>query len=251
MCRKPRFQSVLAGVFLLAASSASALNVSNPSAIAIPSIGSATPYPSSINIANFSEVVNDVNVTLHGLTHTFPADLDILLVGPGGQSVLLMSDAGGGSDLNGITLVFDDQAAASLPNPITAGTYKPTNIGTGDSFPAPAPSGSYGAQLSVFNGTAANGAWQLFVFDDGLFADGNIAGGWSLAINLPNGSSTVPEPPVVLFGLALIVGSIYLRRRARGTKTRQKKMRAHSANLRQRVMQGRHWLAPASRSSLN
>lgn len=213
MSQKNRFPSMIAAAFMLTANSAAAVSFTNPATISIPSNGRATPYPSTISVSSFSAAIHDVNVTLHGLTHSFPADLDILLVGPGGQSVLLMSDVGGGSDLNGITLVFDDQAASSLSNPIGAGSYKPTNIGAGDNFPAPAPGGPYGTQLSAFNGAAADGTWRLFVFDDGLFADGSIAGGWSLALNSANGSATVPEQPVVLLGLGLIVGSICLRRR--------------------------------------
>src|SRR5258706_5338050 len=38
-----------------------------------------------------------VTVTLSNLAHTFPSDLDILLVGPHGQTAMLMSDAVGGS----------------------------------------------------------------------------------------------------------------------------------------------------------
>ncbi len=56
--------------------------------------GPASPYPSTINVAGLGGTVTRVTVTLNGLRHTFPDDLDILLVGPGG-SVILMSDAGG------------------------------------------------------------------------------------------------------------------------------------------------------------
>lgn len=215
MSRKHRFQSVFAGAYLIVASNAAAVNFTNPAAISIPSSGSATPYPSTISVSSFGAAINDVNVILHGLSHAFPADLDILLVGPGGRAALLMSDVGGGSDLNGITLIFDDQAANSLSNPIGPGAHKPSNAGGGDNFPAPAPGGPYGTQLSVFNSATANGTWQLFVVDDGLFADGSIAGGWTLGINSPNGSSTVPEPPVAILGFALILASLCLRRRWR------------------------------------
>lgn len=216
MNRKHWFQSIAAGAFMLVSSDVAAVNFSNPALISIPSSGSATPYPSIISISGFSGAITDVNVTLHGLTHTFPTDLDILLVGPAGQSVLLMSDVGGGSDLDNATLTFDDQAASSVPNPIVAGTYKPTNVGNGDNIPAPAPSGPWGTQLSVFNGNYANGSWRLFVFDDGLFADGSIDG-WSLAINSVGGTAPVPEaPPIVILGFGLLVGSAWLRRRLRG-----------------------------------
>jgi len=116
------------------------------------------------------------------MSHTYPDDLDILLVGPGGQKVLLMSDAGGGSDVNNITLTFDDAAASALADSaaIVAGTYKPTDFVTGDTFPSPAPAGPYGTTLSTFNGLNPNGTWSLYVLDDAASDSGSIAGGWSL-----------------------------------------------------------------------
>ena len=51
-----------------------------------------------------------------------------------------------------------------------------------DTFPSPAPGGTYGTNLGVFNGISPNGAWNLFVRDD-LGGDlGAIAQGWELAI---------------------------------------------------------------------
>ena len=78
-----------------------------------------------------------MTVTLSGISHTFPGDIDVLLVAPGEQSVVLMSDAGGSFDLSGTTLTFDDDAGASLPanGQIAAGTYRPTNLGAGDILP--------------------------------------------------------------------------------------------------------------------
>jgi len=50
--------------------------------------------------------VSKVTVSLNGLSHTYPDDLDILLVGPDGAKVMLMSDAGLGNDLNNVVLTF-------------------------------------------------------------------------------------------------------------------------------------------------
>jgi subtilisin-like proprotein convertase family protein len=121
-------------------------------------------------------------VSLTGISHTYPDDLDVLLVGPAGQKVLLMSDAGGGTDINNATLTFDDAAASTLPDAsaIVSGTYKPTDFGTGDIFPSPAPGGPYGTTLSAFNGLNPNGTWSLYVLDDAASDSGGIAGGWSL-----------------------------------------------------------------------
>ncbi len=144
--------------------------------------GPATPYPSNIVVAGIPGTIIKVTATLNNMSHTFPADLDILLVGPLGQNVMLMSDAGGSTDIVGVTLTFDDDAATQVPTPIVSGTYQPTNLGGGDVLPAPAPAPPYGSALNVFNGTNPNGTWSLFVFDDAGADSGTIAGGWSLTI---------------------------------------------------------------------
>jgi hypothetical protein len=166
---------------------------SNPGAIAIPSLGSATPYPSAINVAGLTGKIADVNVSLLGFTHTFPDDVDVLLVGPAGQKMILMSDVGGSNNVNGINLLFDDSAGSLSNNgQLVSGTFKPTNSGTGDTFAAPAPGSPYSSTLSVFNDTVPNGVWKLFVVDDQSTDTGGFAGGWSLTFTLTNTAPTNP-----------------------------------------------------------
>ena len=158
----------------------------NTTTIVIPgtgTIGKADLYPSTVNVSGFSGEVLGVTATLHGFSHTFADDVDILLVGPGGQSVLLMSDVGGSIDVGDLTLTFEDGAAA-LPDfgPLVSGTFAPTNLGGGDTFPAPAPLEPYGTALSDFNGTNPNGTWSLFVADDVAGDVGAIASGFTLTI---------------------------------------------------------------------
>ena len=104
-----------------------------------------------------------MTVTLNNLSHTFPDDIDILLVGPQGQNAIIMSDVGGGTDVVDITLTLDDDAANALPDGtvLTSGTFRPANYGAGDPFPAPAPAPSGNVPLSIFNGTDPNGMWSL------------------------------------------------------------------------------------------
>ncbi|OUB15412.1 hypothetical protein BK708_24800 [Bacillus thuringiensis serovar yunnanensis] len=156
----------------------------NP-AIIINDFKTATPYPASIEIAEEVTLVGKVTVTLQNMNHTAPGDLDILLVGPQGQTVILMSDAGGSFAINNVTLTFDDDAPTFLPNEdqIVSGTFKPTDYPELiiDFFPAPAPAPPYGSTLSVFNGTNPNGTWKLFVFDDGRDDVGCITG-WEITV---------------------------------------------------------------------
>src|SRR5262249_10171987 len=133
----------------LGAANASTISFTNSATVTIPGTGTsgvASPYPSSIPVAGLTGNVTKVTARLNGLSHTWPDDLDILLVGPTGQKVMLMSDAGGGSsyDLVNATLTFDDAAATVVPDggniPSNASTsYKPTDFETTDILPAPAP----------------------------------------------------------------------------------------------------------------
>ncbi len=54
-------------------------------AITIPSIGNATPYPSTITPSGIDGTVTAVRVKINGFSHRFPDDVDVLLFAPGGQ----------------------------------------------------------------------------------------------------------------------------------------------------------------------
>jgi subtilisin-like proprotein convertase family protein len=159
---------------------------SNTANITIPSSGSGTPYPSSITVSGLTGSILKVTATLNGFSHQFADDVDILLVGPAGQKVMLMSDAGGGSNVSNLTLTFDDAAAKAVPDgsPLVGGTFRPANYeGTStDTFPAPAPGPPWSTVLAAFNGTNPNGTWRLFVRDDFSGLSGRISGGWRLTI---------------------------------------------------------------------
>jgi hypothetical protein len=177
--------AVVLAAALVPAATAGAAVFTNPASIKIPTStasGQSVPYPSTIAVGGLTGAVTSVTATLTGLSHTFPADVDVLLVGPSGQNVVLLADTGSGTDINNVTLTFDSSVAASVPTPIVSGTFRPTN-GGGFSGTPPAPAGPYGAAMTIFNGTVANGTWSLYVFDDFPLADnGTLAGGWSLNV---------------------------------------------------------------------
>jgi subtilisin-like proprotein convertase family protein len=175
-------------------------SVAEPTSIAIndtPRVGGvavASPYPSTINVSGLTGTVRSVRVNLSGLAHTFPADIDILLVGPQGQQVVLLSDAGGGTDITGVNLTLDDAAPTVVGATVVSGTFQPSNIGGGDIFPG-APAGTPAAKLAAFAGTDPNGAWRLFVVDDAGGDRGDLTGGWSLTLEteFPVCASRSPE----------------------------------------------------------
>jgi subtilisin-like proprotein convertase family protein len=184
----------------LGTSTNSTQTFSNSTAIVIPASGTgattgspATPYPSNITVAGFTGSVSKVTVTLKNISHTFPSDVDVLLVGPTGVKFVLMSDVIGGTDWTGQTYTIDDAATALFPasgSPPASGTFQPTNYGTGDLFPAPAPAAPYldpatagsATLASAFNGLNPNGIWSLYVVDDAGTDIGSFAGGWELTL---------------------------------------------------------------------
>lgn len=162
----------------------------NPAALTVPgeaavTEGPASPYPSAIVVTDMPASVTKVVVTLRALSHSFPDDLDVLLVGPAGQHVLLMSDVGGSADAVDLTLLLDAFAIGALPDasPLQSGTFRPMNFGEPEDFPMPAPAGPYTTDLTVFGGTDPNGTWNLYVVDDEIGDIGALAGGWSLSIS--------------------------------------------------------------------
>ncbi|TAK95297.1 MAG: DUF11 domain-containing protein, partial [Verrucomicrobia bacterium] len=165
------------------------LNFTNAAPVIIPLQGAALVYPSSIELSGLVGSVVKVTATLAGASHSYPDDLDVLLVGPAGQNVLLMSQCGENLAINNVTLTFDDTAAGSLPNTtqISSGSYKPTSYSLSPPiFSPPAPSAPFGNALSTFNGRDPNGTWSLFVFDHSNNDGGSLARGWQLGLTLSN-----------------------------------------------------------------
>lgn len=144
----------------------------------------ATPYPSPILVSTPGGYICSMTVELRGLNHTFPDDIDVLLAAPGNRNAILMSDVGGSAAVAGVDLTVSDVAALSLPDggPLTTGVFRPTNIDTNDSFPAPAPPPAGGSALSTFTGANPNGVWSLYVVDDAGTDSGFLSGGWCLDI---------------------------------------------------------------------
>ena len=110
------------------------------------------------------------------ITHTYDADLRIILIAPNGTQVILSANNGGSGD-NYTNTCFSASAATA----ITAGT-------------APF-SGSYvpqGTLGSVNNGQNANGTWRICVTDE-VGIDAGTLLNWSLTFS----NSPAPPPPTM------------------------------------------------------
>lgn len=157
-----------------------------PGTITIPSSGPASVYPIQIPVAGIGTPLLSVRVQVFGLNHTWPDDIDLLLVGPDGRQLLVQSDIGGSIDAINLSYVIADSGAALLPDagPLVAGTFRPANVDTIDSLPAPAPTAPYTSPApagtatlgGVFAGGLANGNWLLYAMDDTGSDSGSLAG---------------------------------------------------------------------------
>ena len=175
---------------------------SNPGPIVITGVyatGAAAPYPATITTFDPDEgvnshiggVVSKVTVTLSRFSHPLPAGTYFLLVGPRGQSAVLMSGVGWGYSAADATITLDDDAADPVPysNVIASGTFHPT-ANNMPVMPPPAPPGPYAMppSLSVFKGIDPNGTWSLYAKGfateplDDPFYNGRVDGGWSVHI---------------------------------------------------------------------
>ena len=189
---------------------------SNSSSMTIPGSGTGSPtgapasvYPSNVTVSGLSGTISKVTVSLTGLNHTFPSDVDMLLVGPGGQNLVILSDVIGGTDWVNINYTLDDSAAAIIPSSgaPSSGTFRPTDYRNGNVFPPSAPQITYNKPAtagtstfaSIFNGTSPNGTWSLYVVDDSSGDTGSLTGGWTLNLTT-NATTCVNGPPVFVNG---------------------------------------------------
>jgi hypothetical protein len=168
----------------------------NATEITIPGtyVGPATSaYPSSVSVSGLSGTVAKASVLLIDVSAGGNIDaLDLALVGPTGERILLWSDACGTTGFSDREFGFDDSAQTFLSNggPCAAGTYMASNY-----FDLPddnlsaggGPSPPYDNALSFFNGTSPNGTWSLYAYSD-TSADFIHIGAWALTLDIQ------PEP---------------------------------------------------------
>jgi hypothetical protein len=176
------------------------------------------PYPSVIYVGDGtsgspsipSGSVETVSVTLQNFSAPVDANgLHMMLMSPDGtHSFDFWGEAGGGAASSGSYTLED--GAGSVPNsPLSPGTYGPTANYTTDTFvlgspipnPAPqpattfslaAPAGSKSFEAS-FVGASANGAWLLFVDNEGTTqvpGTSMTMGGWCVDISPASGTAT-------------------------------------------------------------
>jgi subtilisin-like proprotein convertase family protein len=162
------------------------------------SAGAGAPYPSAVSVSGLP--VNAVlkSVTIKGVRHSFPDDIDMLLQSPTGTNVVLMSDVGGGTDVTGQSYTFDDAAAGLMADAAlnATNTYRPTNYGASDTYPAPIGAITQATPaLASFTGDP-NGTWNLFI-SDGFAGDLGVISSWELTFTIPTATNCSSAPRTV------------------------------------------------------
>src|SRR5262245_47472266 len=107
---------VYLGSLIVLPGTASAQTFINATAITIPTSGGtgaptgapSTPYPSNIIVSGIAAPIARVSITLTGLTHTFPDDIDVLLVAPDGARLVVLSDVGSNNAASSLNITLDD-----------------------------------------------------------------------------------------------------------------------------------------------
>jgi subtilisin-like proprotein convertase family protein len=162
------------------------------------SAGAGAPYPSAIAVSGLPANAIVKSVTIKGVRHSLPDDIDMLLQSPTGVNVVLMSDAGGSADATGQNYTFDDAAAAFMADAAlnATGTYKPTNYGASDTYPAPIGAISQATPtLASFTGDP-NGTWNLYIAD-GFSADIGLTAAWEITFEIPTPTICTPVPRTI------------------------------------------------------
>jgi subtilisin-like proprotein convertase family protein len=166
----------------------------------------AAPTVLSIGVSNLVGSIKRFTLTLQGMSHTYTKDLNLVLANPRGQSLVLMTYAGGatgtGPSAGGVDLTFDDAAPDPLPRDraLSSGAFRPTAYKSATGLPTPIPGGVRAASLAELAGASgadANGLWRLFIYDDQLGDTGALTNGWKLLFDQETVACCVPGLPEI------------------------------------------------------
>ncbi len=144
----------------------------------------------------YGQLITGVSMTMIGLQHTWLLDFDIMLMAPGGQNLMVMSDVMGSLNSAYSDVTFSDAGLDILPSnsgfglDLESGTYRPfapnttetlATFGLPDGPVSHATGDGVVSFATAFNGTNPNGQWTLYL-EDNFFSDSGSMAAWSLTI---------------------------------------------------------------------
>jgi uncharacterized repeat protein (TIGR01451 family) len=138
-------------------------------------ITTGAPVNALLAVSTADTYLWDVDLTIN-LTHTFASDLDITLTSPGGTTVTVTTDNGGGNDNVFAGTLFDDDATVPVTDEAYANNVTSTPL-------------QIEASLAAFIGEDPNGNWTLNVTDDAGGDDGVLVD-WALDV------TTLDQTPI-------------------------------------------------------
>jgi hypothetical protein len=143
--------------------------------------GPSSPYEIPIAVSGVTGLLTSLSIFLESFNHSSPDDIDILLVSPSGEAMVLQSDAGPAVNPNTVNYGLRDYGPP-ITTTLLGGFYNPTSRGPADVFPAPAPAGPHAEAVpegtatlsSAFGGTNPVGTWRLYMWDDEAGGTGSV-----------------------------------------------------------------------------
>lgn len=164
---------------------------SNPAKIQVEGATTASLYPSTITVSGMPSALTGVRIGLNELIG-LQSDFDILLEGPDGTRVVLLSDVSNALTFAIYDIDFDLEAERAWPGDmLTDVLFLPANVEDDipDIWPAPGP-GAWQQpypSLAAFEGKNPNGVWKLYVVDDSPAPyQLSVNKGWDLRITAGN-----------------------------------------------------------------
>lgn len=183
------FVALVASLAIGSTASAAPFVFTNGSSIPVPD--NASLDPESTLSVNAPGLISRVEVRIKTVTHTRPADLDIMVETPSGDFFYLMSDQCGATGVTGYDWYFADDYTDQLGT--STASCGSVNVKPGDNFADTdgwdtAPGAVPATTFASLTGTNQNGTWRLHIDDDTASETGTIGNGWEVRIE-----STTPD----------------------------------------------------------
>ena len=171
----------------------------NGGQISINDFAAAQPYPSSILVSGVYGKLLSATVKIVGMTHSYPHDITMVLVGPNNQKMVLMTANARNHGVTNLDFSFSSLSSVALPvtELLTNATYAPPVYTTvqGTALYANL-AGSY-TNFTAFTNMSPNGTWSLYVQDDAARDFGAVMFGWTLQLVTDVPTITAPNAVTV------------------------------------------------------